>query len=414
VSGVFGGGREARRQAYDAAFAAKSAAAEMFLQLDTVQGRVESRVTSLAELDGTAKGARLLDQFRPHVEAANRATAAYLEVVEAQPIDGEHLRVPQLQQAAAAFSSAMQRLRASRDSLIAFEQWAEPQLQQMAGALGALTSARRRAEQSLAEAEEALTTLRAAGTPAPSLEQRASAVVQRLAAFDATAAGRTIREASAAMADVDAAAAELVKDAAGFGVEIERSRVRLRSMATRVAAVREQLARVPEDLSALRRAYSEACSRDLNDVPEVASAQLEHGRRALRDAERAAVVHEWERVAELLRTATDELDAAEAGIHAVRRRVEELKDVAADPAQRWSAVQFKVRDAQRFVLSAKGIADPVASSILDALMVRLDRARGELVGPHPDYWSYLQELRSISAMCDDVIGRVRAAIAAHR
>src|SRR5205823_2009929 len=114
---------------------------------------------------------------------------------------------------------------------------------------------------------------------------------------------------------------------------------RLRTLTTRLSAVREQRAHVPDDLSTLRRSYSEVCSRDLNDVPTNAGERVERARRALRDAERASIVNEWERVAESLRDTTEHLDAADTGMRAVRQRVEELRDVAADPAKTLDSVR---------------------------------------------------------------------------
>ena len=45
--------------------------------------------------------------------------------------------------------------------------------------------------------------------------------------------------------------------------------------------------------------------------------------------------------------------------------------------------------------------------MLDAQLARIDRARAELTGTHPDYWSYLTALHRIEEFIGGVIDKVR-------
>ena len=49
-------------------------------------------------------------------------------------------------------------------------------------------------------------------------------------------------------------------------------------------------------------------------------------------------------------------------------------------------------------------------SVLDAQVARIDRAEADLVGPHPNYWAYLQVLASVETFVKGVVERVRGEV----
>ena len=99
------------------------------------------------------------------------------------------------------------------------------------------------------------------------------------------------------------------------------------------------------------------------------------------------------------------LTTAESDGDAMGDRLRVLRETRADPAAAAKATRFKLRDAQLLVVD-RGLV-PAWGSVLDAQAARIERAANDLTGSHPDYWSYLQTLRSVEAFVKNVIDRVR-------
>ena len=77
----------------------------------------------------------------------------------------------------------------------------------------------------------------------------------------------------------------------------------------------------------------------------------------------------------------------------------------ANPTETENKVRFKLRDAQQLAINRGVVAE--WGSVLDAQLARIDRASNALTGTHPDYWSYLQDLDTISDFIAGVIDRMR-------
>lgn len=206
------------------------------------------------------------------------------------------------------------------------------------------------------------------------------------------------------------AAAERVgsalSDAPGFA---DRALRVIRSVDTRRSAIETRQAQIPDQLSALRREFSGDCSQDLQNSDAVirehlraADAHLEAARTALRTMPDQAI--------DDAEAARDDLDAAEQAVDAVGDRLRLLREVRADPAATEQRVRFRLRDAQHFAVN-NALVDEWGS-VLDAQADRISRARGVLDRVHPDYWSYLTQLRAVDQRIVEIVDRMRGQVAA--
>jgi hypothetical protein len=402
------GNSEARRQAADAAFDAKSAAAQAFIAMDTTQDHVEAQVQSFAQLDEGAVGDRMRADLRPLLAAAEQASTAYLTAVEEHPIEGD-VKAPALRQAVRVFEHVRDQLAAADANLQGFESRIAPELSRLDAALQDLAGSRAQARAGLEKARMAVTGLTAAGFTSQAVAAKLDDVERRWRAVSAgpgpgrdglTAAVKAAKDTAAAAAGVQSAAA------AYFGM-VDDTRKRLTSTATRMDGIGQRIPLAVQKLSDLRRSFARGCSADLEYVPDDAREALDVAKSALVTAQRSAKRGGWEDAATALVNARRKLDTAETGLRAVDNRARELADVVANPKQGADRAWFQVRDAQKFVLAAPGGAQPQEVRQLDALVVRLEAAPAMLGGVHPDYWAYLQETRTISAEADKVIERAR-------
>jgi hypothetical protein len=79
--------------------------------------------------------------------------------------------------------------------------------------------------------------------------------------------------------------------------------------------------------------------------------------------------------------------------------------VQKDPSAAAGKVRFQVRDAQLLAVNL-GLVEQWGS-VLDAQVLRVDRAVATLTGRHPDYWGYLVDLRAISDFVTGVVNKMK-------
>jgi len=237
----------------------------------------------------------------------------------------------------------------------------------------------RRAAEALAEAERA-----AARLDSPGLRER--------------------RDAAARVTDLARTARSLVADAPRTA---ERVRTSFSSLATRRSAAGTRTDRIEPALSALRREFSEPCSRDLQDARTRATQELAAADAALAGARARVEAGDWDGAADAVAEVRAALGRAEARADAVKGRLTELRQVRADPAALAADTRFVLRDAQRLVVD-RGLVGR-HGPVLDAQAVRLQNAVDRLQGVHPDYWLYVTELRGVAQRARRVVDEVRAA-----
>jgi chromosome segregation ATPase len=178
----------------------------------------------------------------------------------------------------------------------------------------------------------------------------------------------------------------------------------LASVRTRLSAVRNRSARMPETYSALLREFSAECSKDL----------VGHDRRSARDLEVAAseidgaaaqVTQDPEAALAAITRARSVLANAEQLVDGVTDRLNELRAVQQDPPAAAGRIRFQIRDAQLLAVNLGLVKQ--WGSVLDAQVLRVDRAVATLTGRHPDYWGYLVDLRAISDFVTGVVSKMK-------
>ncbi|WP_101524717.1 hypothetical protein [Nocardioides houyundeii] len=395
------------------ALAAKHEAGDAFIALDLVQKDVAMLVTAFAGLDAGPDGLRVQRSFEPLERAGNQAAQAWIDALDAHDasLEDDRAEVRALREAQTAFRAAYAALSAAQRDLQQFAEKhrdVEAQVRKVWGQVAPRTAA---ARQALTEARDAVARVRAAGLSSPALDQRLAGAEQAARPVldgGAHKHGATATIEAAARA-VDAAQ-EVVRAAdelAGLATDTPR---RLSTTRTRLDAVSVRLDAAEPLLSVLRREFSLACSADLDDVPARGRALVAEAADLLASANRHAAAQHWEAAAADLAACRERLAEAETGLTAVRRRVDDLKDVAEDPARAKARTRFAVRDAQRLVVASGSRVPAREAGILDNLAARLDAADQLLDATKPDYWGYLKELRAIDQLTDDVVRRCREAI----
>ena len=259
----------------------------------------------------------------------------------------------------------------------------------------------------------------AANRAMTALENAAPAVARLQSVSDATddlARALTAFEQGAGLRDRQTAAAavlssarrldQLLAEAPAFA---DRAQQVIRSVETRRSAVSTRSAQLPDTLSALRREFSADCSLDLQRNGSVVDERLEHADAELAAA-RAMVDAAPDQAIGRADAARDDLAVAEQAVDAVLDRLRLLREVRADPRGAEQRVRFRLRDAQLFAVNHRLVDE--WGSVLDAQADRIERAKGVLDRIHPDYWSYLTQLRAVDDRITEIVSRMRGQVAA--
>lgn len=197
-----------------------------------------------------------------------------------------------------------------------------------------------------------------------------------------------------------------LQDAPGYA---ERAQRIIRAVDTRRDAIATRRERIPDQMSALRREFSTECSTDLQNSEEVIRTRLGAADTRLGDA-RAHLDTAPDQAISDAEAARDDLDAAEAAVVAVGDRLRQLREVRADPTTVERQVRFRLRDAQHFAVDNALVDD--WGSVLDAQADRISRAQEVLDRIHPDYWTYLTQLRAVEQRVAEIVDRMRGQVAA--
>jgi hypothetical protein len=178
------------------------------------------------------------------------------------------------------------------------------------------------------------------------------------------------------------------------------------SVSTRLSAVRTRVDRLDPAYSALLREFNAASSADLVDNSSRSRAHIDQADIDLKEAKQSLAAGNPEHALALMAEARVHLADAEACADAVTDRLATLRAVRADPSQKEREVRFRLKDAQMFAVNQGLVAE--WGSVLDAQLARIERASASLSGTHPDYWSYVLQLDSVSTFITEVVEKMRA------
>ncbi len=401
-------GRLSRRPqdaATQAAQTAQDGAVAAFLDLDKRQSYVNDAMDAAGE--GGAAGHALEREWAPVKQLAFDASAKYLATAESHALLDSADR-PTGSEPGAARAAYLDAHRVLADAATAVDQFYRrhaDELEQARSLRAATPQISAAARAAALAAERELTAAETEKVAYPSVLTAAGTLVDALSALstaETVGSPLEIRHAAAAVH----AAADGVRAAITLARGLPRSvPSSLSSVRTRIEAVTTRLAALPATRSALLREFSARCSSDLDGADDRARAATERAREQWSAADRARQDGRLESAAEHLATARTQLAAAEADEHAMVERLRLLRQTKADPEGAAKATRFTLRDAQLLVVDRQLV--PQWGSVLDAQAARIDRAAAELTGSHPDYWAYLQSLRSVETFVKGVVDRVR-------
>ncbi|MDJ0393626.1 hypothetical protein QMK17_09820 [Rhodococcus sp. G-MC3] len=337
-------------------------------------------------------------QWSAAEKACFDAGAAYLAAVE--QFDGIVTT-----QAQAAFQNAAHALGEAAKEVDRFYSAHRDELEHARSALAATPRLAQDAKSLAEKAQLAVASADPKFVDYPSVRSAFRAVDDAVASLDSALAARNPLDARAAAAHVREAAATLDQSLAAAPRRAQEAASALASVRTRVEAVRTRFDRLAPAFSTLLREFNAASSADLSHNERASARHIEQAAEDLSAARASSGSGNPEEALEDIARARAHLADAEKLVDAVTDRVEKLRAVKADPTKTEHTVRFKLRDAQQLALNRGLVAE--WGTVLDAQLARIDRANAALTGTHPDYWSYLQDLESISGFINGVIDRMR-------
>lgn len=363
--------------------------------MDKRQSIASSGVDAVRSL-GT--GRTLAAEWAPAEKACFDAGAAYLAAVE--QFDG--IVTPRAQ---AAFQNAASGLGEAAQAVDRFYSAHREELEQARSALAATPRLAQDARSLADKAQLAVAEADPAFVDYPSVRRAWRAVDEAVASLDAATASRDASGARTAAASVREAADALEKAVTAAPARSQEARSALASVRTRVEAVNTRFDRLAPAFSSLLREFNAASSADLSGNERLASRHIEQASEDLSAARASSGSGNPEQALDYIAQARAHLSDAEHLVDAVTDRLEMLREMKADPTRKEQSVRFTLRDAQQLAVNRGLVAE--WGSVLDAQLARIDRATAALTGTHPDYWSYLQDLNSISGFITGVVDRMR-------
>ncbi|WP_328696986.1 hypothetical protein [Streptomyces sp. NBC_00342] len=400
----FGGRGEGQRAE---AQAAKDAAAEAFVELDTAQRDLQISIETITAVDSSPAARKAVDGFAALGRSIDAVSSAYIAAVDAHDLDRDDLEPSVAAQAKAQLSSAKNDLVRVKSELDRYAAGLGPLLGSAETQLARLAPAVERARQALLSASNALDAVRESGLRADELAARLAALAPELTKLN-QGAGRhgvaeTLQRADQVLRDAEAVraeAAQLPERAA----EIDRRLVTLR---TRAEALTTRASSVEPVLSELRRRFSAACWQDLQPVPEQAAVNVRQAEEKLKEAAKARSEQRWADATSRLSTVRALLNATDEAVSAAGDRLHRLNEVAKDPQQEIQRTRFAIRDAQRLAMAGRNTPEPRHARPLDDAVARLDQAVSGLEGRHPDYWHFLTVTEGVRQTAAHVVSEIR-------
>lgn len=430
-------------------------AAGAFLRMDTahrdLQLQVESFLVSGAD---PAVARRMRSEYEElHTDAEFRAQR-YLATLDAHPV-GDTTPLDKLYSATMAYRQATGDLSEMAAKLEAFLEKNVPHFAKTTSALDQLGTRRRRANARLEEARASVAVLAEAGVP---VEEAGAALDRAQAAADeleaavgkrsvpeliemadrAAVAAEAVRPAVAAVTsraeakareeqaraeaqareararaeaqarEAAARAAEEARRAAELAAIAEAAPTRIASLRTRRDAVAFRAEQIEETMRLLRREWSEGNWADVADTETRVAEHLAAADAELASAADGVREENWPHVESAVVAVGGQLAAAADLLDELSARHDLLLAARDSSADLVGQARFRVRDAQRLVMTGRTEPPQPWAAELDALAARLEAASGMTEGVHPNYWAYRAELAAITDAVADVVRRFNA------
>lgn len=385
---------------------AQTAMVSAFLDMDKRQTIAAAAVKASSELY-PERG--LSELWKPIRDKCYEAVSNYLTTSERYGNDQALHR--DARAATAAFEKSVAELVSAAQSIDAFYNGNRAHLEQSTATMSTIPVLGRQARAAADEAQRALHEVERRYREFPSvvssLEHLESAVAALARAERSDRAGEIRVEAER----VHAAAAALTEALAQAPSTQRHAQITVSAVSTRLSAVRTRVDRLDPAYSALLREFNAASSADLVDNSRRSRERIDQAAADLTEATAALSAGNPEHALALMADARVHLSEAEACVDAVTDRLATLRAVRADPTEKERQVRFRLKDAQMFAVNHGLVAE--WGSVLDAQLARIDRATASLTGTHPDYWSYVMQLDSVSAFIAEVVEKMRMRAGRH-
>ncbi|MEZ0068204.1 hypothetical protein ABIA32_004228 [Streptacidiphilus sp. MAP12-20] len=387
--------------------AAREAAAEAFYEVDTLQRDVRINVETVAAADNSPGAQRAVADFAAIGGRIDQVSTAYINALDAVDLDAEDLSPGAAAQARQQLDHSRQQLLQAKAELERFAAFLEPLLTSAAAQLAQVAPAVERAKQAWLAASNALDAAKEArlGTDAQSRALAELGPQMRVLTEGAGRHGvqtvlRTAADVQRAAETIRAEAERLPQQAA----EIDKA---LASLRTRTQALETRSQQVGPVLSELRRRFSEACWRDLQQVPEQAQESARQALARLNEAEKARNEQRFADGLAIIAQTRTLLTTADGSVALANDRLHALNEAQRAPQAELERARFAIRDAQRLAMAGRNAPDPRHAQPLDAALERLDRAEAGLTGAHPDYWHFLTETAAVRETAAAVVQAIR-------
>ena len=390
-----------------AAQAAKDAAAQAFLELDTVQRDVRISVEAVAASDNSPNARRAIADFAALGTRIDQVSGEYITALDAHDLDAEDLDHGSANQARQQLDHATQQLVAVRTELERFAAFLQPLVAAAETQLAQVGPAVQRAKQSWLAASNALDAVKAARIGADDLSRRLAALGPQLTLLGEGAGKHGVQAVLRTATDVQRSAEAIRAEAERLPEQAREIDQRLASLRTRTQALETRAGNIGPTLSELRRRFSSACWVDLQNVPEQTEAAVRNAQQRLAEAAKARDEQRWPDAVSILATTRTLLNTADGAVATVNERLHSLNEAQRAPQAEIERTRFALRDAQRLAMAGRSAPDPRHAGPLDAAVERLDGAADALTGRHPDYWHFLTELAAVRETAAQVVQAIR-------
>lgn len=390
-----------------AAQAAKDAAAQAFLDLDTVQRDVRISVEAVAASDNSPNARRAIADFAALGARIDQVSTDYITALDAHDLDAEDLDHGSANQARQQLEQAKQQLVAVKTELERFAGFLQPLVAAAETQLAQVGPAVERAKRAWLAASNALDAVKAARITSEDLSRRLAALGPQLQLLGEGAGKHGVQTVLRTAADVQRSAETIRAEAERLPEQAREIDQRLASLRTRTQALETRAGNIGPTLSELRRRFSSACWVDLQNVPEQTEAAVRNAQQRLAEAAKARDEQRWPDAISILATTRTLLNTADGAVATVNERLHSLNEAQRAPQAEIERARFALRDAQRLAMAGRSAPDPRHAGPLDAAVERLDRAEQGLTGRHPDYWHFLTELAAVRETAAQVVQAIR-------
>lgn len=380
---------------------AQTAMVSAFLDMDKRQTIASAAVDASAALF-PEQG--VLRTWEPVRDRCFQATSDYLDTSERYASDQVLNRDPN--GARTAFETSVSQLVEAAKGVDAFYNGHRAHLEQATNTMSAIPVLGQQAADLARGARERLLAAEQRYREYPSVvtaSENLDAAVIALDRARASARVDAIRAGSDRIRDAVDALDEALADAPSLQ---HRAAMTVSSVTTRLSAVRTRVDRLDPAYSALLREFNAASSADLVDNSDRSRSRIDQADVDLQEAKQSLAAGNPEHALALMAEARSHLADAEGCVDAVTDRLATLRAVRADPTEKEREVRFHLKDAQMFAVNQGLVTE--WGSVLDAQLARIERANTSLSGTHPDYWSYVLQLDSVSSFIAEVVEKMRS------